>query len=538
MRPIRASAVLLLAAGAACRATGSEAPRPPTQEEERAAAERHLRRMFPGIQGEVSPESIASELERQRAARDPESLVRGAASRAIEEGDFDRARDLLGELLAGEQVERAQELSREHDVAGALAALDRALEMAPRSAAILCARGETALALAESVGDKVLLESALANFLAVEGLDPGPDESGADLRVRAWLGAGRAARALGRSQSAREYAQNGLEAAPSSSDRLRFDVPLRRTLAQASFDVYLGAAQGGANAEIVRDRARDSQDALFGLLGRTPEDPWAWERLTEVSRTQGSAREAREIALRGLAIAPDDEGLLEDLALSARALGGPRAVVDSLEPFCRRHPDVAEAAWQLAEARFDLATTSARGGADPRPELAAAEAGFARARSIDPAFEERSREREARCRGALGLWLLERGEIEKARDAFLSMEDVRPGGLTLEVDPIAGRASEGLYRAAQAYAARADAGGSGSPGSPGSIESLEQAALILDLLHAADPDELRYAFGAGHANREVAVALELHAGGLVRAPIAERNRLLESAREKMERGFK
>jgi tetratricopeptide (TPR) repeat protein len=303
-------------------------------------------------------------------------------------------------------------------------------------------------------------------------------------------------------------------------------VPLQRELAQASFDVYLGALPAGAAAVVARDAARESRDALYGLLGLTPEDPWAWERLAEVSRGQGEVPQARDLALRGLAIAPDDAGLLEHFARSARALGGPRAVVDSLEPLCRRHPDVARVAAQLAEARFELARASARNGVDPRAELAAAEAGFARARSLDPSLEDRSREREARCRGALGLWLLDRGSFVEARDAFMAMEDVRPGGLALEIGEGAGRGSDGLYRVAQAYAER------------GELDSLEQAALIQDLLHAAEPGDARYAFGAGRANREAAVALELHASGLVRTPLAERNRLLEHAREMMERAFR
>ncbi|MFN0008905.1 MAG: hypothetical protein ACKVXR_13470 [Planctomycetota bacterium] len=532
MSPLRVSTLLLVALGSGCRGTGTGPPLPLTQAQEREAAQRHLRRMFPGIEGEITPEAIAGELARERTEREPGSVVRRAASEAIERSDFHRARELLGELLAGEHVEKARELAASGDAAGALAALDQALLMAPRSATIACLHGEAVLALsktsAERPGtlnlDPALLESALASFLRVARGDAGPDETAADLRVRAWLGAGRAAAALGRGERAREYAQSGLDAAASSSDAGRFDVPLRRTLAQASFDVYLGALPGGATADSVRERAAESRDALYGLLGRTPEDPWTWKRLAEVSRSQGAPAEAYDLALRGLSIAPDDPDLLEDFSLSARALGGPRAVVEALEPFCRRHPDVARVAAQLAEARFELARASARNGADPRAELAAAEAGFARARALDPELEDRSRDFEARCRGALGLWLLDRGDAPGARDAFMRMEDVRPGGLALEIDAGAGRGSDGLFRVAQAYAERGD--------------SLEQAALIQDLLHAADPQDARYAFGAGHANREAAVALELHASGLVRASLVERNRLLEHARELMERAFR
>src|SRR5215831_15702931 len=67
---------------------------------------------------------VASPVDRQRAA----------AIEAISNGEFDRARDLLGELLAGAEIERARALLAAGDATAALASLDRALEMAPRSA--------------------------------------------------------------------------------------------------------------------------------------------------------------------------------------------------------------------------------------------------------------------------------------------------------------------------------------------------------------------------------------------------------------------
>jgi hypothetical protein len=115
------------------------------------------------------------------------------------------------------------------------------------------------------------------------------------------------------------------------------------------------------------------------------------------------------------------------------------------------------------------------------------------------------------------------------------MEDARKGGLALEIGGGAGRGSEGLYRVAQAYAGR---GGAGEADPGKSIEHLEQAARILDLLHASAPADARFASGAGHANREAAVAVELRARGLVRSPPTERNQLFDHAREMMERGYR
>src|SRR5262245_42269842 len=148
----------VLAVLGACR-TVADAAAGQGPEPEAAVAERALRRMFPSIEGPVTRESIAADLERETRAKDPSAGVRAAAAAASESGDFDRARDLLGELLAGEHVDRARAATAAGDARAALAALDRALEMAPRSPTILCLRGEAALS-AGSNRDAALLESA------------------------------------------------------------------------------------------------------------------------------------------------------------------------------------------------------------------------------------------------------------------------------------------------------------------------------------------------------------------------------------------
>jgi tetratricopeptide (TPR) repeat protein len=409
------AACLALGLSAACTSARQSGAPSATPADEHAAAERELRRMFPSIEGPITREAIAARLaeetERERAARDASAPLRAGAIEAIEQGDFDRARDLLSELLAGHHVERARTLAEAGDSKGALAALDRALEMAPRSASILCARGEAAFAA--GAHDPALLESALANFLAAAALAPENKAS-----ARAWLGASRTARVLGHVPEAREYALRGL--ASSELARAPADA-LQRSLAEATFDEYLGAKSAGAAAETIRSRAVESQDALEGLLGRVPEDPWSWAHLAELAESSGAHAQAREIALRGLRIAPDDASLLESLARAARGAGGAGAAVAALDPYTRRHPEVAAGVWQLALALYDQGIEDSAHARDPAQHLADAETAFARCRGLDAREESRCRALEAQCRGARASWLLAHGDIDGAHRAFVSM---------------------------------------------------------------------------------------------------------------------
>jgi tetratricopeptide (TPR) repeat protein len=535
-RVLLASAGALI--GAACTSAGDPKPDPAA---ERAAADRELRRMFPDLQGEITRESIAAQVEREQAAADPAAGVRSAAIEAISKGEFDRARDLLGELLAGAEIERARALLAAGDARGALASLDRALEMAPRSASVQCLRGEAALAVYDRDRQPGLCESALANFSAAAASAPPNTGDRARMIARAWLGASRAALRLGRPAEAREFARLGLAALPGSSvgadPELRTRAgALHRSLAQASFDEYLGARSAGAPAQSIASHARASRDALEELLGRTPEDPWTWDRLAELAQTQGSPADARDLALGGLAILPDDPALLGRLSSAARAIGGPALAVRILEPFCARHPDLAAAAWQLGLASYDAGLAELDAGRDPGPELSAAEAAFARCRSLDPAEEADCRALEAQARGARGLWHLARADLAGAQTAFLSMEDAVKGGLSLPIRGSADRGIDGLYRVAEGFGQRGD------PGNPGSIESLEQAARICDLLHQVSPKDARFAAASGRFHRDTAVALELRAsalsdGGRDAAKTAEADRLLDRARELMEKAF-
>jgi len=523
------------AAAPSCSANRGQAPGVPGPLAERDAADRRLRRMFPGIQGEITREAIAAELERERGSRDPAEGVRTAAVMAIEAGEFGRARDLLSELLAGAHVDRASAKLSQGDPRAALAELDLAVEMAPRSSSIACLRGEAALEVARLEREPELTRSALASFSASAALDP--DRTG----PRAWLGASRAASALGRPEEASEYARRGLESLRAGSAIPDRDVhatrrraeELQRALAQARYDEVVVAKRSGASVEAIAERTRASRAALEGLVGRAPEDARGWERLAELAQADGRVEEARDLARRGLRISPEDRGLLERLGLAARALGGPGAALAELEAFARDHPDLAFGSRQLGLTLLDAAAELAAGDAgDPRDRLKSAEAAFARCRELDATQSVECRALEAECRGVLGFWLLSRLDLPGAHQAFLSMEDARKGGLSQVVRGSGRRGTDGLLAVAERYGERSD------PGRPGSIDDLEQAARICDLLHEVDPADARFAAASGRFNRDSAIALELKATTFAgRGQGEEAERLLGRAREQMETAF-
>jgi predicted Zn-dependent protease len=466
---------------------------------------------------------IAPQVEREPASEDPAATARAAAIEAISKGKFDRARDLLGELLAGTEIERARAQLAAGDANGALASLDRALETAPRSASVLCLRGEAALAVYEKEPRPGLCESALENFTAAAAIAAPNGGDPPEILARAWLGASRAALRLGRPTDARQFATRGLAARPGASA-----AALHRCLAQASFDEYVAAKSA--------ERARASRDALEALLGRTPEDPWAWDRLAELAQAQGAPADARDLALGGLAMLPDDRALLGRLSSASRAIGGPVLAARILDPYCVRHPDLAAAAWQLGLARYDAGVAELAASRDPSSELSAAEAAFARCRALDPSEEADCRSLEAQARGAHGLWHLARADLAAAQKALLSMQDAVKGGIALPIRGTAERGIDGLYRVAEGFGQRGD------PGKQGSIDNLEQAARICDVLHQVDPQDARFAAASGRFHRDTAVALELQAsaladGGRDAAKSAEADRLLDRAREEMEKAF-
>ena len=520
------AAMSLAAMGCSTAPVGSaEAAANKAREEARlrSATEERLRALFPEVEGAVTRASIAQMLIRQSDPEIPADDTSTAAIVAIRRGEFDRARGLLGEIQAQAEIEKARGYLAQNDHAGALAALERAVSIAPDSAELRSMRADSALVVARETFDTDLSRTALADYLYAAAHHGG---------ARAWLGASRAAQALGDGEHALEYARQGIAQLEGAEMPNGVVEAPEATLAAASVHEYSRSNQG-PNDEATLGYWRESKSAFEMLLGRTPDDPWAWNSLVDLLAARGQFEAARNVASRGLRIFPSNGNLHTAFARATNEVGGRAAIFAAYEAFLARHPGIAVAHWYPAQARFENALdalTEKRAQADA---FDAAEEGFARCRSLESAFEDRCREYEALCRTGRGWTLLASGDLDGARRAFLSSEDARKGSLAAEISGRMRSAVEGLHAVGAAYQAKSRdvAGGNG-------IDDLERSARIYDYLRAYDPSQLDWANNAGLFERDAAVAIEIEARTLAsQGKIDEANRRLAHARELMEQSY-
>lgn len=503
--------------------SADEASRKVAEEEHlRRATEDRLRALFPEVQGAITRAAIAQALIQQGDAEIPLDDRSTAAIAAIRRGEFDRARGVLGEIQAQTEIEKARAYLAENDHAGALAALERALSIAPDSTELRAMRADSALVVARATGDTELVRSALADYLSAAAHHGG---------ARAWLGASRAAGALGDGDKALEYARQGVAQLDGPEMPSGVAEAPEKTLAVVSLAAYTRSNQG-PNDEATLGYWRESKSAFEMLLGRTPDDVTAWSALADLHAQRGQHEAARNVAARALRFFPSDAGLHAAFARATNEVGGRAALLASYDAFLAKHPKVAIAHWYPAEARFQAALdawTEKRASGDA---FAESEAGFARCRELEPAYEERCREYEALCRTGRGWTQLSSGDLDGARRAFLSVEDVKKGALKAEISGRLRSAMEGLHAVGSAYQARSVANASTS------IDDLERATRIYDYLHEYEPENVVWANNAGFFGRDAAVAIEIGARALAsQGKIDEANRQLAHARELMEQSY-
>lgn len=444
---------------------------------------------------------------------------------AFEAGDWETARQCLARAGAQAELERARQLVATGDAAGALALIERAFASVPPDADTQLVRGTALLARArasESAAERAAFaQEALSEFFASAKGAPS---------AAAWLGASRAARVLGRSDDALDYARNAARA-PEAQGAALARGELQRTLAEASADSWrdaLAADRDAAHARYVAARA-----ALEALLARAPSDPWTWSQLGRLELAEGQPAEAERLARAGLAWSPDDAALHALLADAADARGGRAARLAVLVENAAAHAGAAAAHFELARTRFDEALARHAAGADARAAFTVAEGEFALARSLDASRARVCLEHEAACRTARGWTALRAGELAAARDAFLSAEDVvsgatawtPPGGLAPGV--------RGLEQVADSFARRGE-----DVARADSHEDLERAARLYEFLHRADPTDVRWPSRAGFRYRDTALAWRERARAEARDDRrAEATRSLARARELMEASY-
>ncbi len=491
-----------------------------------------LRALFPDVEGEVTRESIVRALARAQpddggALGDGSALVRERAAQALRRGDDETARALLSELAAGREAQAARALRAAGDVDGALAGYARALDIAPHSAALRRERAETALDDGLARQDRARIESALAEFQEATRRARGDQRDTA----RAWLGASRAARALGDVPQALDAARRAFDSARNADDLEGPSEIAERTRAEA----VLAALARDSSAEL----AREARTALEALVARTPDDPWVWARLSEVLQENGAAPRGLRVAEIGLAIFPRDAELADALADSTRAIGGRDAVVATFIARQSEDPTDADAVWRPAEERYARALETLRGaaatpsgstpeqlGSPARGEDGFREAGrgFLRAGALAPDRAAEANTRAARCLVGVGLALRARGELASARAAFLEAEARDPSvlasplatGLATGVDAL--RDLAGVLRTRGADPSRADA-----------TDCLVEAAATYADLRRIAPGDADESVLASSVQREAALALE------ARARISAERGQRDAARAEMDR---
>jgi len=444
------------------------------------------------------PESVValSSAAAERATQAPDDAV-GEVIRCLEEGRFEQARQLLDHLLWSDSMARARSELAAGVPEDALTAVDRALEIAPANLEARLLKADASLRLGEtkiaSGGSAGLIEGVLT--------DAHDAYQGAGESAHALLGASRAAWLLGRSEEALGFARRGMALlARGESVPAELGLSPERIYAEQVFAAYIAARDGARE-----DRATlalEAEDALGRLLGRTSDDPWVWSHLAELYEGEGSLAAAKETLQRALKRFPEDNGLIERLARVGEALDGAAATVATFEAYVAAHPEVGAGRWQLAAARLRLALDGYRATPrvlDPAP-FARCEAEFRALRAALPEYANGALVHEAVCRLARGWCAFHAGDLTRARDEFLSMNELFERGIESSWPGELESGIQGLFFIADAYQPKPD-------GSNPRADALA-AGETFETLHALQPESAQWANNAGLDLRDAADALE------------------------------
>lgn len=439
------------------------------------------------------------------AQSDPTNSPLAGIHALLDANELEGAWRELGKLILAGHLKRAAVLVAAGEHLDALEEFDRALALDGRSLQALLGRGTTCLAIGTAGNDVFFLEDGRANLVKAARLHDVP---------RAWLAASRASRlgfdysqdperrgalALDALEQARRGAALAEGQAPATGDEL---LP-SRVLAEAAFRAWLATGEGLLEAS--RETLfRETEDNLMATLAARPANPWAYLQLANLYQWAGRLDDTLQALLRGLAVRPADPALLERLATVGREIGGRARLLELYGKLAAERPGQAillrligtETFWSALETLED-----SQGGAEL---FRRAEAAFRRCRETDNAFAEECVGWEITCRNGLGYALYHADDLKGARRAFLSMEELKEGGLTWQLGERLPSGLMGLSFIVDRLAQDVNV----STMEADSLESLEQAAAISDYLHAYDPQHPEWANNAGFFNRDYAFALE------------------------------
>jgi tetratricopeptide (TPR) repeat protein len=458
--------------------------------------------------GPTYREARRAEEERQRAAEARAEDERVAAAlEALESGDLAAAHAVLGDALVERSCQEARAAFAEGRPEDGLLHVDRALALAPSANEALLLKAQGSLALAEkniAAGGPALLitgalEDARAYFARCERTS------------EALLGASRTSLLLGDGAEAYDLADAACRTLTSEPAPGELPYVPERLLAESAFLAYVLAKQ--AEDPATPERFTGAEEALGRLLGRTPDDPWAWATLSDLHEWEGRWDEARAALERGLARVPADPELLDRLTRVCRQSGGSEEVVAALDAYAARFPESADVRWYGARERFDAATQklmerfSAEGekpesNADLVEDFTRAEAEFRAAGAAEPYYAEEGSGYEVVCRAGIGWAHYQDDDLQAAEASFRSMDEVVERGLEWKLEGRVLSGIDGLHLVGTRYNDR---------------EDWLNAARTYEYLHAYQPDVAVWANNTGFFYRDAAVDLELVAKRLCAA---------------------
>ena len=468
-------------------------------------------------------------------------------------------------------IDAGRELLSAGNPRDALLPLDRAVKLDSESAAAWFWRGRAAFETAATDRQPLFFyRDALDNLERAVRLGYGPE---------AMFAASRAARMATEPQKALEYATGGMQAIAELDPRPDIEPLPERTLAEASFGAYLARKQSTEDASGL---FTDTEAQLGRLAARTPQDSWVWLQLANLYEWEERTEDARRTLNQGIDISPSEVDLHNRLILVARKLGGSEEVHTTYATFRDKYPENALGYWYPAFELYEQGLTAysydgggsgqgedpeegngegngagdgagevAAAGATTTPEEQAAkaielfrqaEASFVKCREIEPDYTASAKGYEVMCRAGIGWCQYKLENLQEAKDAFLSMEDLLEGGLLWEQTGRLGSGTLGLEFVLNKYSQ-----------STNNADAIVNAAAIADYLHSYTPEDGDKANNAGFFNRDAAVVLEnlgfidnynaKQEGSEARSEeerreLAERSaRMLSRARELMQRSY-
>ncbi|MFT5049474.1 MAG: tetratricopeptide (TPR) repeat protein [Chlamydiales bacterium] len=403
-------------------------------------------------------------------------------------GDLGRAHQVLTQLLVEEKLARGRELMGAGRARDALLPLDAAIDLDPKSADAAFWHGRAAFETATTDRQPMFFyKDALTDFENAERLGYG---------VEALFQASRAARMASDSEKALLYARKGMTAIESMAERPNLSPAPEQIAAQAAFGAYVERKAAEADAQ---DLFIETEMQLGRLAARAPEDAWVWQQLANLYEWEERADDARTAIERGIEISPANINLHNRLVLLARKQGGSEEVQATYAAFRERHPDNGLGHWYPAFEFYEQGIVAYGGTPEEAdPELfRRAEQEFQTCRAMQPDFAQSALGYEAMCRAGIGWCEYKAGNLQAAKDAFLSMEDLFEDGLQWEAEGRLGSGVLGLEFVLSQYSLSSD-----------DPDAIVNAAAIADYLHTYLPDDANKANNAGFFNRDAAVLLE------------------------------